>query len=419
MVGEIPRNSPYATNPSDFPLAGELVHGDELVHDVNAVPTVGENQAPRKGRRHSHVPLLSAPAGELRTSMAVHITHMQQHAALPHGHPDRSADAELKFRMQQSYTARHNWMWEDPRPTWQQVLEEYPLLKEPWHLKHEFERTRPGMWQGGAVEYMKNGKAERVVEVILAANVSDATCKAQVTAVRQAAEGEGEITSIRCVRTISLYFSYNFGYFSCHFGHFPPISGYLRIFRAISEHFRGISRLFHRLFRVYFVFISLYFASISPLFRTISGRGVRTISQVISPSAEGREEERDLWAAVACLPYLAKEDSKAWLVANAPLPRGQPCVVMTLQPGVGGSHVGATFKPYMDGIVICDEANMSMVECFEVLAQAIHIAGVEFSKKTKKCWWMLCEDILKVKDASSTSHLSRPLRTARHLLNTA
>ncbi|XP_052130735.1 uncharacterized protein LOC127751343 [Frankliniella occidentalis] len=132
-------------------------------------------------------------------------------------------------------------------------------------------------------------------------------------------------------------------------------------------------------------------------------------------SAASRGEDGEVWAAIACIPYLAKEDPLFW-ICEKPLGNGQPCVVVR-NPGTGSANV--TFEPYLDAQRLCPEESLGLEKCFEVLIQAIHLVGAQFTMKTRKSWWLVCETMLGVREKGSTSHLSSPFRVLHGLVETA
>lgn len=133
----------------------------------------------------------------------------------------------------------------------------------------------------------------------------------------------------------------------------------------------------------------------------------------------------ELWSIVASFPFLAREggevgeavDSRRrgkWTVACAivvclrVLMHTSTKSLQTLGKGVPFVRVntssrrsweeGARFIPYIDGLPACDDQNLSLPDCFEVLVEVMCLTDIEVNLEVACTWRLLAEVVMGCRD---------------------
>lgn len=108
----------------------------------------------------------------------------------------------------------------------------------------------------------------------------------------------------------------------------------------------------------------------------------------------------ELWSIVASFPFLAREGAKwekQWIADDATLGKGVPFVRVNTSSRRSWEE-GARFIPYIDGLPACDDQNLSLPDCFEVLVEVMCLTDIEVNLEVACTWRLLAEVVMGCRD---------------------
>ncbi|XP_052128094.1 uncharacterized protein LOC127750432 [Frankliniella occidentalis] len=99
---------------------------------------------------------------------------------------------------------------------------------------------------------------------------------------------------------------------------------------------------------------------------------------------------------IAALPVMMKECMRHWVSEDDGTKTNNPYVRVLTSKGKYGE--GAEYVPMVEGVRAVTDQNLSIRECFILLAQIIHILALAYPKQTFKSWKLLSEVYLNIQE---------------------